>query len=347
MARPFEQALALYDYAFPPELIARAPASPRDSAGLVVFDRATGKKTWTAFREIGKYLPKGSVLVLNETKVIPARLPLQRSTGAVVEALFTDMQSGLLRAMVSRRLKPGETLSLDGRPCFAVEGRDDRFWLMRPLVDASELPAIFERFGKMPLPPYIKDTPLSPEEQRVSYQSVFAKEPGSIAAPTASLHFTEELLRELETSGIPIITVTLHVHLGTFMPLNEVQWESGRLHTEEYHIDPEAVTALESARRDGRPLVAVGTTAARTLESAFDISGREIIRPAGETDLFIRDGYRFRAVEALITNFHVPKSSLLMLVCAFAGRESMLALYAEAIERKWRLFSFGDAMLIV
>ena len=247
--------------------------------------------------------------------------------------------------MADRRLKPGERLETADGDAFSVAAQDGRFWLLRPEFPVEELRDVLERCGTMPLPPYIKESPLSERKLREEYQAVFAREEGSVAAPTASLHFTPELLAALEASGTRIAKVTLHVHLGTFAPLTERQWESGRLHAESYRVPPETASLLESAKAAGDPIVAVGTTALRTLESAADDRGK-IVRPEGETTLFIREGYAFRMVSALVTNFHVPRSSLLMLAGAFGGRERVLEVYREAVARKWRLFWFGDAMLI-
>lgn len=344
----FEDLAQLYDIQVPQSLIANVPASPRDSARLLVHDRKTGRTDWAVFRDIGQFLPPRSVLVLNETKVIPAKMLLIRKTGGIVSALAigSDGEKGVVRVMANRKLHSGEFLSLHGKTGFVVAAADGKFWLLRPTFPLENLQSKLDAYGTMPLPPYIKGSPLSRAALRREYQTVFAKEPGSIAAPTASLHFTKRLLSQLETSGVRIVRVTLHVHLGTFAPLTEEQWKTGALHTESYAIAPMAVTVLEAAKKAGDPIVAVGTTVVRTLESAADAHGK-IIRPAGETQLFIREGYPFTMVDALITNFHVPKSSLLMLVSAFAGRENILNLYRQAVERKLRFFSFGDAMLIV
>ena len=347
MSGSFYDILALYDYQFPPELIAQAPANPRDSAKLLVCDRESGQVTDAVFRDIGKFLPADSVLVLNETKVVPAKLELTRATGGKVSALSLGVRSdGVMRALANRKLKMGEFLTMDGDRGFTVVSDQQKEWLLRPSFPITELTSMLERHGHMPLPPYIKHTPLSPEELRREYQTVFAHNPGSIAAPTASLHFTDELLSQLQQQGIHIIKVTLHVHLGTFAPLTEEQWAAGRLHTEEYIIDPHSISALQEAKKQGRKIIAVGTTVVRTLESASDENGI-ITRPSGTTDLFIKEGYRFKVVDALITNFHVPKSSLLMLVSAFAGRETIIDLYRHAIADRYRVFSFGDAMLIL
>ncbi len=342
----FQDLLARYDYDLPGELIANAPASPRDSAKLLVHNRKTDRTDWTTFAQIGDFLPKNSVLVLNRTKVIPAKMELTRSTGGKVSTLALGSAGKQLRIMANRKLKPGEILRLADDKTFTVTGEEGKYWLLTPDFPISELLSVLDRHGSMPLPPYIKRTPLSPEELKREYQSVFASEEGSIAAPTASLHFTQELLRSLEQSGIRLAYVTLHVHLGTFAPLTEEQLKTGLLHEEEYLIGADTVTLLESAKADHQPIVAVGTTVVRTLESASDSSGK-IIEPEGRTRLFIREGYRFMMVDHLITNFHVPRSSLMMLVAAFTGREKLLDLYAQAIERRLKFFSFGDGMLIV
>jgi S-adenosylmethionine:tRNA ribosyltransferase-isomerase len=342
----FDSALAAYDYAFPPELIANAPADPRDSSRLAVLDRSTGETQWTTFRVIGEYLPPNALLVLNETKVIPARLPVTRATGGKTELLVLGVAGGQLRALANKKLRAGETLTIDGDDrTLTVSGSDEKEWILTPSFSIAELSSVLDTAGRMPLPPYIKNSPLSQEQIKERYQTVFARNAGSIAAPTASLHFTPELLASLERQGIAVARVTLHVHLGTFAPLTAEQWASGQLHREEYVIELEQARMIEQAKADGRPIIAVGTTAVRTLESAADENGH-LTHLSGQTRLFIREGYVFRMVDGMITNFHVPKSSLLMLVCAFAGRERVMALYRQAIQRKFRLFSFGDAMLI-
>jgi len=342
----FEDVLRLYEYEFPEELIAQAPASPRESAKLLVHRRATGETDWTTFRDIGNHLPSQSLLVLNQTKVIPAKLSLTRSTGGTVTVLSLGAAQDGIRVLANRKLRPGEFLRMDGDRGFTVTAADGKAWLLKSTFDPADLQKELELHGTMPLPPYIKHTPLTPEELRREYQSVFAHVPGSIAAPTASLHFSESLLAALEKQGIRLAYLTLHVHLGTFAPLTAEQWQSGSLHRESYDIPAPVVDAVASAKRDGRPVIAVGTTVVRTLESAADERGN-LARLSGETDLFIREGYRFRVVDGMITNFHVPKSSLLMLVSAFAGRDRVMELYRQAIERRFRLFSFGDGMLLL
>lgn len=342
----FESVLRQYDYALPPERIAQAPASPRDSSKLLIFDRTTGRTAFSTFRTLADFVPKGAVLVFNRTKVIPARLFFVRVTGGKVAALFLRAEGGTLRVWANRKLHIGETLTLARGLTCTVKGQAEREWILKPNFPLSRLQAILHRHGNMPLPPYIKHTPLSPAEQRKAYQAIFAKTPGSIAAPTASLHFTKRVLASLKKKGIQTADVTLHVHLGTFAPLTEEQWKKGELHPETYEIPKATVAIIKKARKEGRPIIAVGTTVMRTLESATDAKGT-IKKPKGVTNIFIREGYNFRLTEGLITNFHVPKSSLLMLVSAFAGRRQMLGLYEEAKAKDFRFFSFGDGMLIL
>jgi len=341
----FDDILRQFDYTLPDELIAHTPADPRDSSQLLIHHRKSGETKWDIFHNVGDYLPQNALLVLNETKVIPARLVLTRVTGGKVAVLCLGLEGELVRVLANRKLKLGEALTIGDDALFSVEGQDEKYWLLRPMFPLAQFHRILDTHGDMPLPPYIH-SPLSREELKRQYQTVFAKEEGSVAAPTASLHFTPELLLRLQEQGIGFARVTLHVHLGTFAPLTEEHWNSGTLHAERYHIDAESVVQLEQAKAEGRTIIPVGTTALRTLESAFDAQGK-CIAPKGETALFIREGYPFKMADGLITNFHVPKSSLLMLVCAFAGREAVLDLYRQAIERRLRFFSFGDGMLLL
>lgn len=346
MLQSFADAVALYDYAIPKDRIALAPASPRDSAKLVVLHRRTGKKIWTTVRRLPGLLPQNAVLVLNETKVLPARMHVRRATGARISVLVLGRTPAHIRVLSPRALRTGETLTLDGKFQFIVHGSLQKEWLLRPLFPMRQFPVVLERHGVMPLPPYIKNSPLTERMIRTRYQTVFAKNAGSIAAPTASLHFTKRLLNDIERAGVTIARVTLHVHLGTFASLTEEQWKSGKLHEEFYGMDAKTARLLSRAKKEGRPIIAAGTTVARTLESASDAEGT-IVRPRGGTCLFIREGYRFRMVDGLLTNFHVPRSSLLMLVSALAGREEVLDLYVEAVKHRFRFYSFGDAMLIL
>ncbi len=342
----FADTLAQYDYSLPRDRIAQAPASPRDSAKLLVFDRKKNDVCWSTVRSLPQFLPQGSVLVLNETKVIPARLHLVRETGGKVAVLWLRTEGKNVVVLANRRLKEGEFLSMKRRTGFTVMMCVGKEWILCPSFPIARMASVLMKNGSMPLPPYIKHSPLTEAELRTRYQTVFAKNAGSIAAPTASLHFTPRLLKEIQNAGITIARVTLHVHLGTFAPLTEEQWKTGKLHEEFYSIDAKTARLLTEAKKQGRPIIAAGTTVARTLESASDARGK-IIRPRGSTRLFIRDDYHFRMIDGLLTNFHVPRSSLLMLVSALTGRERLLDLYGQAIQHDFRFFSFGDAMVIL
>ncbi|MCK9352148.1 MAG: tRNA preQ1(34) S-adenosylmethionine ribosyltransferase-isomerase QueA [Candidatus Paceibacterota bacterium] len=363
-----DEIVSKYDYAFDPTLIANEPASPRDSAKLLAYDRKTGTPLFDTFANIGNYLPKGAVLVLNDTKVFPARLHCTKKTGGRVEIFYlgsdgrTPPQSSLLkrgggtiRALTNHFLDIGEKVFLNDTIFFEVMGKEDKIYTLRPSFPIGDVQKVFKKYGETPIPPYIKNTKLSETQLREKYQTVFAKNTGSVAAPTASLHFTKRLLAKLKKQGIQIEFVTLHVNLGTFAPLTEEALKTGKLHKEWYEIPEKTAKALMKAKKEGRPIIAVGTTAVRTLEewvnSPRGRSSGSLPRTAlggnGETRLFIRPGYKFRFVDGMITNFHVPKSSLLMLVSAFVGREKLLELYQEAMRKNFRFFSFGDGMLLL
>jgi len=336
--------LKKYDFRFPESLIAQAPASPRDSAKLLVYDRKKKTTSYDTFANVGKHLPEGSVLVFNETKVIPARLEVRKETGGKVNLLYIG-HHGLVLVMADRKLQVGALLSLAPKLTFKVMRHNGKYYALRPSFRPKDIFAVLETYGTTPIPPYIKHSPLKESRLRREYQAIFAKVQGSVAAPTASLHFTKPLIAKLKKQGIDVRYVTLHVGLGTFAPLTQEHLDLGRLHTEFFSVNAQTAKALNAAKKSGRPIVAVGTTVARTLESAS--SSRGILFPGqGSTDLFIREGYRWKFVDALITNFHVPRSSLLMLVSAFASRAKVLDLYRKAIGRKFRLFSFGDGMLL-
>lgn len=340
------QLLSLYDYPFPSDLIANAPASPRENARLLIANRTSGLTAWETFADIGTYLPPKSLLVLNQTKVIPARLTARKENDALRELLVLHWDARGITALVRGSVKRGERLVCEGQYGFTALSQIDEQWLLKPDFSPDLLPALLDRYGVTPIPPYIRHCPLSEEDLRREYQSVFARNPGSSAAPTASLHFSDALLRSLQESGIELAYVTLHVGLGTFAPLREEQWRRGTLHEEWYEIGGATAQTIAAAKRDGRAVIAVGTTVARTLESAADGTG-SVSAGTGSTGLFIREGYQFQVIDGLITNFHVPKSTLLMLVAAFMGRERILDLYRQAIERRYRLFSFGDGMLLL
>ncbi len=340
-----DAALAPYDYQFPQELIAITPAQPRDSAKLLVHDRSSNQTSFSAFSHITDYLPRNAVLVFNRTKVIPARMHLTKDTGGAIEALYLGTKSDALHVMASGKIAEGDRLVWQDGHTFTVRKRDGKYAELQPSFLMSDLHALLERFGETPLPPYIKDSPLSETEKRSEYQTVFATDAGSVAAPTAGLHFTPELLKKIEAHGCSIAFVTLHVNLGTFAPITEEHIKNKKLHEEWYEIDPETAAFLNQAKAEGRPIIAVGTTSVRTLESAT--IDHQLQHLSGITDIFIDEHDQLQFVDGLITNFHVPKSSLLMLVSAFVGRETLLDLYSQAIERKFRLFSFGDGMMIL
>lgn len=339
--------LAKYDYLVPAEAIAQKPASPRDSSKFLVYDRASDKRMFDVFANLPCYLPKKAVLVFNETKVIPARMVLRKETGGKAVIIFIEKSGGnLIKVMSDRALRVGSRLELAKRIFFEVIKQEGKFYFLRPLFSMRDFPRILARYGITPIPPYIKKSPLSEDELRKKYQTVFARKTGSIAAPTASLHFTKRLMNKIKKAGASVKFVTLHVNLGTFAPLNKDHLEKGRLHEEFYSIGEQTARFLNKAKRERRPIIAVGTTVVRTLESAADNSGK-LAKLSGKTDLFIREGYKFKFVDQLITNFHVPRSSLLMLVSAFVPRKALLDIYSEAIARKFRLFSFGDGMYIM
>ncbi len=337
--------LSAYDYVLPDSQIARAPASPRDSAKLLLYNNSCKELKHEVFSHLPALIPQGALLVFNQTKVVPARLSLTKDSGAEIEVLVLHPKDENVLALTKGRVRPGMQLSLNTEYFFTVVESNDTAWLLRPSFPLGQLNEILSRFGATPLPPYIGDSPLTEEQRRKEYQTVFAKIPGSAAAPTASLHFTEELITRLQKKGIEHAFITLHVGLGTFAPLKADQLMSGKLHEEWYEISQEAAQQITQAKREGRPVIAVGTTVVRTLESAVDHSGA-LTKLAGTTNLFIRPGYQFKVVDQLLTNFHVPKSSLMMLVAAMIGRETLLELYAIALRNEYRFLSFGDAMYI-
>ena len=338
-----------YDFDLPPDRIAQAPAERRDASRLLVVDRATGTLSHRVFSDLVDYIPAGDALVLNETRVFPARLLGTRASGAEAEVLLLTPQGGeekLWTALVrpGAKLKPGRTIEI--APDLSVEivestpGGERIVRLHTPL----SLTEALDRYGEVPLPPYVQHR--ATEEDRERYQTVYARERGSVAAPTAGLHFTPELLAALEAKGVRIVRLVLHVGVGTFRPVETDDPAEHRMHSEWYHVPADAAAALNDTRAAGGAIWAVGTTVTRTLETVTDESG---VVHAGEgwTDIFIRPPYRYRAMDHLITNFHLPRSTLLMLVAAFAGYELMMRAYNDAIGEGYRFFSYGDAMLII
>jgi len=341
----FEDTLKLYDYKLPENLIAQEPASPRDKAGLLVYKKDTGETLFDEFLNITKYLPKNAVLVFNETKVLPARIILKKETGGKVEILYLQKRNNLLEVLSDRKLNVGSKIYLNSKISFLVEGQEGKIYLLKSVFAIEKFYEVLEKYGTAPIPPYIKHSPLSKKELKEKYQSIFAKYQGSVAAPTASLHFTKRVLNKIKKAGIEIKFVTLHVGLGTFATLTEENLKNKKLHQEFYNIDKKTAKFLNKVKKEGRTIIAVGTTVARTLESASKDGQLENL--SGRTDIFITEGYKFDFVDGMVTNFHVPKSSLLMLVSALIGREKVLELYKQAIDKKFKFYSFGDGMLII
>lgn len=342
---PHSATLAAYDYAFPEALIAEEPAHPRDSARLMIYDRTTHETSLDTFTNINDYLPEKCVLVFNETKVVPARITLDLGTLSADVLYLSADHDGLLRVMAPRTVRPGMTATWAGHS-LEVIARDGKEAILRPSFSPEMILPLLEEFGKTPLPPYIEAQHMTETERRHEYQTVFAKNPGSVAAPTAGLHFTPELIERIKAAGHDVVYITLHVGLGTFAPLTEEQLKTRALHEETYFIDEDTAEFLNRAKEDDRPIVAVGTTTVRTLESAAD-DGTTITNRYGRTTLFLSPENPPRFVTAIVTNFHVPKSSLLMLVAGFIGRNQLMKLYQTAIAEKFRLFSFGDGMLVL
>ncbi len=338
------------DYDLPEELIAQRPAWRRDRARLMVLDRAAGTIEAARVRDLPSYLHSGDCLVLNDSRVMPARLRGRKTTGARVEVLLLrEVEPRVWEAMVrpGRRFKPGAVIEFGwrGRARAEVLPEPDDGRIRRLRFDgATDVAALMTRSGETPLPPYIRRR--SGWFDRRRYQTVFAEAAGSVAAPTAGLHFTRNLLTRIEIKGVWVARVTLHVGYGTFKPVVDEQIECHRVDPESYRINNEAAQFVEAARDVGGRVVAVGTTVCRTLETAATDDGA--VRPGqGETDLYILPGYQFRVVNALLTNFHLPRTSLLALVMAFAGREFVLEAYHRAIRERFRFYSYGDAMLIL
>ncbi len=332
-----------FDYHLPPELIAQAPLADRDGCRLLVLNRQTGTIDHRRFDQLPTILRKGDLLVLNDSRVIPARLYGRKASGGRVEILLTrrvDRERWL--ALSHPGLRTEQVVHFaEGLAATAEETNDDGQRTLRFNRSGADLDQIIHRVGVMPTPPYVKQHLDHPED----YQTVFARHEGSIAAPTAGLHFSESLLDRLGERGVELAFLTLHVGIGTFRPVKVDDASQHRMHAEWYRLEPSVAVQINRARREGRRVVAVGTTVVRTLESIADADGR-VRASEGETSLFIVPGFTFRVVDALITNFHLPRSTLLMLVSAFAGRERILAAYREAVAAGYRFYSFGDAMLI-
>jgi S-adenosylmethionine:tRNA ribosyltransferase-isomerase len=352
---------AEFDYDLPPELIAQTPVEPRDASRLLVVDRRTGEIAHRRFRDLPEYLRPGDLLIHNESRVIAARLFARKSTGGKVEILLLRQRAGDTWEALTKgkRVRVGTRLTLldgpDGEPVGAVADVIEAGERGRRLLafDRPVLP-LTEQVGLTPLPPYIH-TPLADGER---YQTVYARTPGSAAAPTAGLHFTPDMLHRLRDMGVRSAFITLHIGLDTFRPVSEENIEDHQMHTEYCSLTPEVAQQVNQARLAGHRVVAVGTTSVRVLETAASMTvggsdcaescpWQSMVPFEGNTDLFITPGFRFRALDVMLTNFHLPRSTLLMLVSAFAGKELLDRAYAEAIRERYRFYSFGDAMLIL
>lgn len=341
-----ERRLSDFDYELPPELIAQEPAPERDRSRMLVLRRSTGKLEHSVFNRLPDYLRRGDLLVMNDTRVIPARLLGRRAAGggAVELLLLYRLGNGRWTAMVrpGRRLKPGTVVELNegftAAVCDYAPGGQRVIEFTGPEPFEQALP----RLGRVPLPPYIQSELKEPSR----YQTVYASADGSSAAPTAGLHFTPDIFNRLREKGIDWVFITLHIGPGTFQPVKAEDIRAHKMHSEYYRLGGESAQRVNEARRRGGRIVAVGTTACRVLETAADESG--IVAPReGWTDLFIYPGYTFRAVDILLTNFHLPRSTLLMLVSAFGGHDPVMKAYREAVGERYRFYSFGDCMLLL
>ena len=337
--------LSDFDYELPEELIAQTPISKRDTSRLMILDKKTGEITHKHFHDIIHELNKGDVLVLNDTKVIPARLiGTKEETGAVIELLLLkDLGENIWECLSrpAKRLKEGTIVTFSPKLKAKVVEKKEEGIVRVKLIYNGILMEILDELGEMPLPPYIHEK----LQDKDRYQTVYAKNIGSAAAPTAGLHFTKELLDELKNKGIEILFITLHVGLGTFRPVEVENVLEHHMHSEFYQMSKDVADKLNLAKKEGRKIYAVGTTSVRTLETIMH-KYHEFKECSGNTDIFIYPGFEFQAIDGLITNFHLPKSTLLMLVSALSSREIILHAYKIAVNEKYRFFSFGDAMFI-
>ena len=339
-----------YDYELPEHLIAQQPLPERDHSRLLRLERHTGAVCHERFHDLPACFSAGDVLVLNDTRVIPGRLLGRKESGGKIELLIMDYREGLARGVftcmvkASKRPAVGSRLVFEGGLAARVTGHSDRFCEVLFDTGGADVAQCLAAVGHVPLPPYIRRNDTG--RDRDTYQTVYAARSGAIAAPTAGLHFTQDLLARLAAQGVQIVSITLHVGYGTFVPVRVADIRDHRMHAEWFELSEAAAAAVNAARAGGHRVTAVGTTCVRTLEYCTGPEGRLAAR-SGMCDLFIYPGYRFKAVDAMVTNFHLPKSTLLMLVSAFAGRENILNAYAEAIRERYRFFSYGDAMIIL
>ena len=334
-----------FDFYLPEDLIAQTPLKQRDSSKLLVLDKKTGEIEHKHFTDIIDYLKKGDVLVLNDTKVIPARIiGVKEETNAVIELLLLkDEGNNVWECLTkpAKRVKVGTIINFsDALKAECIEVKDEGIRIFK-LIYEGILYEILDKLGEMPLPPYIHEK----LKDKDRYQTVYAKNIGSAAAPTAGLHFTKELIEKIKEKGVIITYVTLHVGLGTFRPVNVDDVTKHKMHSEYYVMNKITADILNNAKKNNNKIISVGTTSTRTLETIMSLYG-EFKECSGNTDIFIYPGYKFKAIDSLITNFHLPKSTLVMLVSAFAGKENILNAYKVAVQNKYRFFSFGDAMYI-
>ena len=347
MMSPVSEQLRLsdFDYNLPEDLIAQTPADDRERSRLLVLDRRTGAVSHSIFFDIETLLVPGDLLVLNDTKVFPCRIPAKKAGGGKAEIFLLEEKGiNLWHALIKGGAETGRKVSVTPGVEAEVAGNaGDGIKLVR-FHGVPDIKAMLSELGRTPLPPYIKREPVARDLGR--YQTVYARREGAVAAPTAGLHFTAALLQKLRDRGVETAVITLHVGPGTFQPVRATNIAEHRMHPERFDIPVEAAGLINRARSEGRRIIAVGTTSVRTLETSAQADGN-VHAGEGSSELFIYPGYRFRAVDGMITNFHLPKSTLLMLVAAFAGRENVLKAYRTAIEQRYRFYSYGDAMLIM
>jgi S-adenosylmethionine:tRNA ribosyltransferase-isomerase len=344
---PVSEQLRLSDFDFnlPEDIIAQTPAEDRERSRLLVLDRRTGAVSHRIFSDVETLLVPGDLLVLNDTKVFPCRIPAKKAGGGKAEIfLLEEKGMNLWNALVRGGIDAGKRASVASGIEVEVVGEAGEGIKLVRFLGVPDIRARLDELGKTPLPPYIKREPVSRDLER--YQTVYARREGAVAAPTAGLHFTPSLLQKLRDRGVETAMITLHVGPGTFQPVREANISEHRMHPERFTIPADAAERINRARSEGRRIVAVGTTSVRTLETPAQADGT-VHAGEGSSELFIYPGYRFRAVDGMITNFHLPKSTLLMLVSAFAGRENVLNAYRTAIGQQYRFYSYGDAMLIL